>query len=128
MAARVLTAAARAMTADLARRSILALIRAYQILLSPLFAGSCRYVPSCSNYAAEAVERFGAARGAWLALRRLMRCHPLGGHGFDPVPASAPSGLPPSRSALWWTSRRGKPQSALSELPEHAACCKTTNL
>lgn len=74
------------MTADLARRFVLALIRAYQILLSPMLFGSCRYVPSCSHYAAEAVERFGAARGTWLALRRLMRCHPLGGHGFDPVP------------------------------------------
>jgi putative membrane protein insertion efficiency factor len=46
----------------------------------------CRYTPSCSEYAREAVELHGAGRGAWLALRRLSRCHPLGGHGFDPVP------------------------------------------
>ncbi len=46
----------------------------------------CRYVPSCSSYAMEAIETHGAARGGWLAVRRLSRCHPWGGHGFDPVP------------------------------------------
>ena len=70
----------------LAVRAVLFLIRAYQLLFSPLFAGSCRFVPSCSAYAAEAVERHGAWRGGWLALRRLGRCHPLGSHGLDPVP------------------------------------------
>lgn len=69
------------------QRVALALIRGYQLLFSPLFAGSCRYVPSCSAYAAEAVQRFGAVRGSALALRRLMRCHPFGGHGYDPVPS-----------------------------------------
>ena len=48
----------------------------------------CRYIPSCSEYAREAVETHGAARGSWLAARRLSRCHPLGGFGFDPVPSS----------------------------------------
>lgn len=62
------------------------LIRAYQLLLSPLLGPACRYQPSCSQYAMEALERHGAARGLWLAARRLSRCHPLGGHGFDPVP------------------------------------------
>ena len=80
------TNAAGQMIADLARRFVLALIRAYQFLLSPMCAVSCRYVPSCSTYAAEAVERFGAVRGSALAARRLMRCHPFGGHGLDPVP------------------------------------------
>ncbi len=61
-------------------------IRAYQAGLSPLFPASCRYTPSCSEYARIAVERHGAARGSWLAVRRVGRCHPFGGHGIDPVP------------------------------------------
>jgi uncharacterized protein len=67
------------------------LIRAYQLLLSPLLLPSCRYLPSCSSYAAEAIETHGAARGSWLALRRLLRCHPWGGSGYDPVPPAGPS-------------------------------------
>lgn len=63
-----------------------ALIRGYQLLLSPLWAPTCRYHPSCSSYAIEALERHGVARGGWLALRRLARCHPWGGDGVDPVP------------------------------------------
>ena len=62
------------------------LIRAYQLLIAPLFSGACRFEPTCSAYAAEAVDRFGAARGGWLALKRIARCHPWGGLGFDPVP------------------------------------------
>jgi hypothetical protein len=62
------------------------LIRAYQLVLSPLLGPSCRYLPSCSDYAAEAIASHGAARGCWLALRRLLRCHPWGGSGYDPVP------------------------------------------
>jgi uncharacterized protein len=69
-----------------AARALLVAVRAYQLLLSPLFAGSCRYVPSCSQYMAEAVRRHGAARGGWLGVRRLARCHPFGSSGFDPVP------------------------------------------
>jgi putative membrane protein insertion efficiency factor len=64
----------------------LALIRAYKVLLSPWFTGSCRYVPGCADYTSEAVARFGLLRGSWLGARRLGRCHPLGGHGLDPVP------------------------------------------
>jgi uncharacterized protein len=63
------------------------LIRGYQLLFSHMFAGSCRYVPSCSAYATEAVHRHGALRGSSLAVRRLARCQPFGGHGYDPVPA-----------------------------------------
>jgi putative membrane protein insertion efficiency factor len=59
----------------------------YKAYLSVLFAGQCRFVPSCSQYSYEAVERFGLARGSWLTLQRLLRCHPFSGKfGFDPVP------------------------------------------
>lgn len=68
------------------RSLALLLLRLYQGLISPAFRGSCRHLPSCSEYAREAVERHGAARGLWLALRRLSRCHPLGTSGYDPVP------------------------------------------
>jgi putative membrane protein insertion efficiency factor len=61
-------------------------IRGYKILISPLFAGSCRYWPSCADYTAEAVRRYGALKGSWLGVRRLGRCHPLGASGYDPVP------------------------------------------
>lgn len=67
------------------------LIWGYRVLISPFFAPSCRYLPTCSAYAAEAVTRHGAVRGGWLAARRIARCHPWGGSGYDPVPASAPA-------------------------------------
>jgi uncharacterized protein len=69
-----------------AARIALALIRLYQLLLSPLFGGACRFVPSCSEYAREAVHVYGAAWGLVLAVRRLARCHPLAHPGLDPVP------------------------------------------
>ena len=62
------------------------LLRAYQWLISPWLGPSCRYQPSCSGYAMEAIDRHGAMRGGWLTLRRLSRCHPMGGSGYDPVP------------------------------------------
>lgn len=65
---------------------ILAIIRFYRVAISPLTPPSCRFTPSCSAYAEEAVRRHGALRGGWLALRRLLRCHPFGGRGYDPVP------------------------------------------
>lgn len=61
-------------------------IRVYQLTLAYFFVGACRYEPSCSAYAAEAVARHGALRGSWLAAHRLCRCRPWGGAGFDPVP------------------------------------------
>src|SRR4051812_44115016 len=64
----------------------LVLLRAYKVLVSPLFTGSCRFEPSCSDYMADAVRTHGVVRGVWLGTRRLARCHPFGGHGFDPVP------------------------------------------
>lgn len=61
-------------------------VRAYQVGLSPLLPASCRYYPSCSAYAIEALEKHGAIRGAWLAVRRILRCHPFRAGGYDPVP------------------------------------------
>jgi hypothetical protein len=61
-------------------------VRAYQAVLSPFLGGQCRFHPTCSHYAIEALARHGAVRGGWLAARRLLRCHPLGGRGVDPVP------------------------------------------
>jgi putative membrane protein insertion efficiency factor len=68
-------------------RLCLALIRGYKILISPYFRGSCRFLPSCADYAAEAIDRHGAVKGICLAAGRLARCHPLCAAGHDPVPA-----------------------------------------
>jgi putative membrane protein insertion efficiency factor len=65
---------------------LLALIRGYRLVLSPWWGGQCRFTPSCSEYAAEAIERHGSLSGSWLAIRRLARCHPWCPGGFDPVP------------------------------------------
>jgi len=62
------------------------LIRAYQLTVSPILGQCCRFVPSCSQYAIEAIERYGLLKGGWLACRRLLRCHPWCEGGFDPVP------------------------------------------
>jgi uncharacterized protein len=63
-----------------------ALVRLYQLLLSPVLSPNCRYLPTCSAYAIEALRTHGAVRGSWLALARVLRCHPWGGHGYNPVP------------------------------------------
>jgi putative membrane protein insertion efficiency factor len=73
------------------RTLFIALIRIYQYLLSPLFGSHCRFHPSCSNYAAEAIRIHGPWRGLWLALRRLSKCHPWHAGGFDPVPEKSDS-------------------------------------
>jgi uncharacterized protein len=65
---------------------LVALIRAYQRFVSPLLGPRCRFYPSCSQFAVEAIERHGPVKGGWLALRRIMRCHPLHPGGHDPVP------------------------------------------
>ncbi len=75
--------------ASLAARPLLFLVRAYRLLLSPLLGPRCRYLPTCSEYALEALARHGALRGSLLSLRRVLRCHPWGGSGHDPVPGSA---------------------------------------
>ena len=66
----------------------LGVIRVYQYLVSPWVGGSCRYWPTCSEYAREAIERHGAMKGGWMMVTRLARCHPYGRGGVDPVPAS----------------------------------------
>lgn len=68
------------------RGILVGLVRLYQVGVSPWTPASCRYTPSCSHYAVEALESHGALRGGWLTLRRLLRCHPWGGQGYDPVP------------------------------------------
>ena len=67
-------------------RIILGALRAYKLTLSPLIGQSCRFQPTCSEYAAAALIGHGPARGSWMAARRLCRCHPWGGSGYDPVP------------------------------------------
>jgi uncharacterized protein len=65
---------------------LLGAVRAYQVMLAPIFGGQCRFYPSCSHYTQEAIELFGARRGAWLGVKRLLRCQPLSVGGYDPVP------------------------------------------
>ncbi len=72
------------------RRVVIGLIRLYQAGIAPLLPAACRYTPTCSEYAVTAIRRFGAARGSWLAVRRIFRCHPFGGRGYDPVPPAEP--------------------------------------
>jgi putative membrane protein insertion efficiency factor len=72
-----------------AAHGLVVLVTAYRWLVSPVLGPCCRYRPSCSEYAVEALRAHGAARGGWLALRRISRCHPWGGHGHDPVPPPA---------------------------------------
>ncbi|MCQ2230075.1 MAG: membrane protein insertion efficiency factor YidD [Bacteroidales bacterium] len=72
------------------RKGVLALlvgmVRFYQKFISPMTPPSCRYTPTCSQYAIEALKKYGPLKGLWLTIKRLMRCHPWGGHGYDPVP------------------------------------------
>lgn len=68
------------------RTILILLVRGYQVSLSPLLPASCRYYPSCSAYAIQALERHGAIRGSWMAARRIARCNPFRPGGFDPVP------------------------------------------
>lgn len=70
----------------LPKRIALALIRGYQLFISPLFPPSCRFTPTCSAYALTSVERYGLVKGGWFALRRIARCHPWNPGGHDPVP------------------------------------------
>ena len=79
-------------------KGVLALIGAYKLTLSPFIGRDCRYLPTCSAYAADAVRTLGAWAGAWMTTARLCRCHPWGGKGYDPAPAEI--------SAPWWAPWR----------------------
>ncbi|MEL7035796.1 MAG: membrane protein insertion efficiency factor YidD [Cyanobacteria bacterium J06592_8] len=68
------------------KKTVVTLIRGYRMFISPLLPPSCRYTPTCSQYAIEAVERFGVIEGGWLATKRILRCHPFHPGGYDPVP------------------------------------------
>ena len=68
------------------RTALILLVRAYQVVLSPLFSGCCRFEPSCSNYMIEALQTHGVVKGLYLGIMRLLRCHPFGKSGYDPVP------------------------------------------
>ncbi|MCA1993338.1 MAG: membrane protein insertion efficiency factor YidD [Coleofasciculus sp. S288] len=65
---------------------LILVIRGYRVFISPLFPPTCRFQPTCSSYAIQAIERFGPWRGSWLAMRRILRCHPFHPGGYDPVP------------------------------------------
>jgi putative membrane protein insertion efficiency factor len=65
---------------------LIGLVKVYQGVMSPYLPGACRYTPTCSQYAIEAIQKHGPLKGGWLGLKRISRCHPWGGHGYDPVP------------------------------------------
>lgn len=73
-------------TARIPSHVLILLIRGYQVAISPLFPAACRYHPTCSEYAVEAVRRYGVLRGGWMAAKRIGRCHPFRPGGYDPVP------------------------------------------
>lgn len=100
-----------------------ALVRAYQVLFSPWIGGDCRFEPSCSAYAWQALDRHGAVKGSYLAARRLLRCHPgcVGGH--DPVPERPAAG--PARSAPWFT--RLVEAGRAPDVPSRSSPCSSSN-
>lgn len=89
--------------ARLAKAALLALIAIYRWTISPVAGVNCRHLPTCADYASEAIDRNGAWKGSWLALARLCRCHPWGSHGYDPVPdlTSEHHRLAPWRYGKW---------------------------
>lgn len=80
-------------------RILIGVVRFYQLAVSPWMPGACRYTPTCSAYAIGAIEAHGPVRGSWLATKRLARCHPWGGYGYDPVPSSRAGGSAPEAEA-----------------------------
>lgn len=68
------------------KQLLVLIFRGYQLLISPLLPNACRYAPTCSEYGIQAVRKHGALKGGWIAIKRILRCHPWGGHGYDPLP------------------------------------------
>jgi len=91
---------------------LIALLRAYRFAISPLYGQVCRYHPSCSAYALEAVTRHGSLRGGWLAVRRVGRCHPWAAGGYDPVPGTTPLLAPAAHSPAGSPATREAPEPA----------------
>jgi putative membrane protein insertion efficiency factor len=81
-----MTVTSHSLAGRVATAAVLGVLAAYKSLFSPLFAGSCRFEPSCSDYMSQAVRTHGAMRGTWLGMKRLARCRPFGGYGVDPCP------------------------------------------
>jgi uncharacterized protein len=73
------------------KKILILLVKIYQWTLSPYLGSGCRFYPSCSHYALEVIERFGAFRGSWLSIKRILKCHPFHPGGFDPAPITSPS-------------------------------------
>ncbi|MFZ0140873.1 MAG: membrane protein insertion efficiency factor YidD [Aeromicrobium sp.] len=88
---------------------LIALLKAYRFAISPLYGQVCRYHPTCSAYALEAVQSHGALRGTWLAMRRVARCHPWAAGGYDPVPARTHRAPKNRRSSTYSTSSLAAP-------------------
>ena len=105
------------------------LIEVYKRWISPGLPLSCRFVPTCSEYAMEALDRHGIVRGAWLALLRIARCNPLGGSGYDPVPAQTVSRLT-KRSSQFGSGPEGYdhyPEHVHAGAADGRRCCSTSN-
>lgn len=95
-----------------AKLAALAFVRAYQIFLGPFFGGGCKFQPSCSHYTYEAIERFGARRGAWLGLKRFLRCRPFSAGGYDPVPDCATNPETSAEGRRQTTGQRERAEAA----------------
>lgn len=96
---RTLAKSAAETASQLGAQGMLGLIRAYKLAVSPYLRKNCRFYPSCSDYAAQAIAAHGPAKGSWLAARRICRCHPFSEGGVDPVPPAAPRRGEPNQSA-----------------------------
>jgi putative membrane protein insertion efficiency factor len=101
------------------RQLLIALIRGYQYIISPFLGNHCRFVPSCSQYAAEAIRVHGAGHGLWLALKRLGRCHPWHPGGYDPVPSEPGCCGPDRRSRSPENTGVGSPNSSSPDAFRH---------